>query len=99
MTVRLILRSDQIISHNTNIFPAIDIEKSLTVSEGEKNYTEWLEVGNGCLCCSVKDMGIAALESLMERKGRFDYILLETTGLADPGSSTPFFHVLSVDEY
>ncbi|KAK9370720.1 CobW/HypB/UreG, nucleotide-binding domain-containing protein [Lipomyces kononenkoae] len=70
---------------------SVDIEKSLTVSDGTKSYTEWLELGNGCLCCSVKDNGVAALESLMEKKGKFDYILLETTGLADPGPIAQMF--------
>lgn len=46
---------------------------------------EFLELPNGCLCCSIKDTGAAAIEKLMQRKGAFDYILLETTGLADPG--------------
>ena len=46
---------------------------------------EVLELANGCLCCSIKDSGAAAIENLMRRRGRFDYILLETTGLADPG--------------
>lgn len=46
---------------------------------------EFLELANGCLCCSIKDTGIAAIENLMKRKGAFDYILLETTGVADPG--------------
>jgi G3E family GTPase len=46
-----------------------------------------LELANGCLCCSIKDSGVAAIEKLMLRKGAFDYILLETTGLADPGTS------------
>ncbi|KAK9456584.1 CobW/HypB/UreG, nucleotide-binding domain-containing protein [Dipodascopsis uninucleata] len=68
-----------------------DIEKALTVSSGDKTYTEWLELGNGCLCCSVKDNGVAALEALMEKKGKFDYILLETTGLADPGPIAQMF--------
>ncbi|KAK9451240.1 CobW/HypB/UreG, nucleotide-binding domain-containing protein [Limtongia smithiae] len=70
---------------------SVDIEKSLTVSDGADKYTEWLELGNGCLCCSVKDTGVAALESLMEKKGKFDYILLETTGLADPGPIAQMF--------
>jgi hypothetical protein len=47
---------------------------------------EFLELSNGCLCCSIKDSGVAAIEKLMQRKGAFDYILLETTGLADPGT-------------
>jgi G3E family GTPase len=49
---------------------------------------EFLELSNGCLCCSIKDTGVAAIEKLMQRKGAFDYILLETTGLADPGTSS-----------
>ena len=36
-------------------------------------------------------MGVAAIEKLMERRGKFDYILLETTGLADPGNIAPMF--------
>ena len=52
------------------------------------NTEEILELANGCLCCSIKDSGIAAIEKLMQRKGAFDHILLETTGLADPGEDT-----------
>jgi G3E family GTPase len=39
----------------------------------------------------VKDIGVAAIENLMEQSGLFDYILLETTGLADPGNIAPMF--------
>lgn len=72
---------------------SLDIEKSLTVNKGDQQVEEWLEVGNGCICCSVKDTGVNAIESLMEKKGAFDYILLETTGLADPGNLAPLFWV------
>ncbi|KEZ41233.1 hypothetical protein SAPIO_CDS7321 [Scedosporium apiospermum] len=72
---------------------SMDIEKSLTVNKGGEQVEEWLEVGNGCICCSVKDSGVNAIESLMEKKGAFDYILLETTGLADPGNLAPLFWV------
>ncbi|KAI1115369.1 vitamin b12 biosynthesis, cobw-like protein [Nemania sp. NC0429] len=72
---------------------SLDIEKSLTVNKGGEQVEEWLEVGNGCICCSVKDSGVNAIESLMEKKGAFDYILLETTGLADPGNLAPLFWV------
>nr|XP_036588364.1 cobW domain-containing protein [Colletotrichum truncatum]KAF6799737.1 cobW domain-containing protein [Colletotrichum truncatum] len=75
------------------IMNALDIEKSLTVNKGDEQVEEWLEVGNGCICCSVKDTGVNAIESLMEKKGAFDYILLETTGLADPGNLVPLFWV------
>ena len=50
---------------------------------------ELLELANGCLCCSIKNSGAAAIERLMQKKGAFDHILLETTGLADPGSILP----------
>ncbi|EXK85722.1 hypothetical protein FOQG_10200 [Fusarium oxysporum f. sp. raphani 54005] len=89
---------------------SLDIEKSLTVNKGGEQIEEWLEVGNGCICCSVKyvlnvrqppttvltefrDTGVNAIESLMSKKGAFDYILLETTGLADPGNLAPLFWV------
>ncbi len=39
----------------------------------------------------VRDAGVKAIESLMEKKGKFDYILLETTGLADPGPIASMF--------
>ncbi|MCJ1478541.1 hypothetical protein MMC13_007221 [Lambiella insularis] len=76
-----------------------DIEKSLTVNEDGQAVEEWLELANGCICCSVKqlilarDAGVNAIESLMERRGAFDYILLETSGLADPGNIAPLFWV------
>ncbi|KAF9049548.1 cobW-domain-containing protein [Hymenopellis radicata] len=58
---------------------------------GDSASEEFLELANGCLCCSIKDTGVAAIEKLMERKGAFDYILLETTGLADPGPIASLF--------
>ncbi|XP_035877614.1 COBW domain-containing protein 3 isoform X3 [Phyllostomus discolor] len=67
------------------------VEKSLAVSQGGELYEEWLELRNGCLCCSVKDNGLRAIENLMQKKGKFDYILLETTGLADPGAVASMF--------
>ncbi|XP_048188940.1 COBW domain-containing protein 1-like isoform X2 [Perognathus longimembris pacificus] len=69
------------------------LERSLAVSQGGELYEEWLELGNGCLCCSVKDSGLRAIENLMQKKGKFDYILLETTGLADPGAVASMFWV------
>ena len=61
---------------------------------------EWVELDNGCVCCTVKGSLIQTIEKLMEKKKKgdedededeinersaFDYILLETTGLANPG--------------
>ena len=41
---------------------------------------EWVELANGCLCCSVKTEFVTALEGLLRRRSGFDYILIETTG-------------------
>ena len=41
-----------------------------------------------CISTSVRDNGVKAIENLMKKRGKFDYILLETTGLADPGNTT-----------
>ncbi|KAL7420804.1 hypothetical protein Q5752_004757 [Cryptotrichosporon argae] len=65
-----------------------DIEsKSLTLSnpsDPDAPSTQLLALPNGCLCCSVKDMGIAAIEE-MARNERVDWVVVELTGLADPG--------------
>lgn len=63
------------------------------MSQEGQQVQEWLELGNGCICCSIKDFGVNAIESLMARRGTFDYIMLETSGLADPGSLAPLFWV------
>lgn len=67
------------------------MEKSVSVGDSGNLYEEWLELKNGCLCCSVKDNGVKAIENLMLKRGKFDYILLETTGLADPGPIAKVF--------
>lgn len=67
------------------------VEKSMSVGSDGELFEEWLELRNGCLCCSVKDNGVKAIENLMLKKGKFDYILLETTGLADPGPIASIF--------
>ncbi|XP_033737837.1 COBW domain-containing protein 1-like [Pecten maximus] len=67
------------------------VEKSMSIGQEGELYEEWLELRNGCLCCSVKDNGVKAIENLMTKKGKFDYVLLETTGLADPGPIASIF--------
>lgn len=74
--------------HDVTREPARAINVSSASDPFAKSSEEFLELANGCLCCSIKDSGIAAIEKLMQRKGAFDYILLETTGLADPGTSS-----------
>jgi G3E family GTPase len=60
---------------------------------GGEWFEEFFELGNGCICCSVKDDLINTLERLLERRDRFDYILVETTGMANPGPLASMFWV------
>lgn len=63
-----------------NEFGEIGIDNDLIVESDEEIY----EMNNGCVCCTVRGDLIRVVEGLMKRKGRFDAIVVETTGLADP---------------
>ncbi len=63
-----------------NEFGEIGIDNDLIVDSDEEIY----EMNNGCVCCTVRGDLIRVLQGLMKRKGRFDAIVIETTGLADP---------------
>src|SRR5690349_10120560 len=63
-----------------NEFGEIGIDNDLVVSADE----EVFEMNNGCICCTVRGDLIRILDGLLKRRGRFDGILVETTGLADP---------------
>ncbi|ODQ77911.1 hypothetical protein BABINDRAFT_27655, partial [Babjeviella inositovora NRRL Y-12698] len=69
----------------------IEKSKSFKITAGTESYDEWLDLGNGCLCCSVKDTGVAAIENLLSQEKKFDYVLLETSGVADPGPIANMF--------
>jgi G3E family GTPase len=72
----------------------LDIEKSITIydDKNKDNAVEWLDLGNGCICCSVKDAGVKAIEDLVKRQSGFiDYIILETSGMADPTNLAKMF--------
>jgi hypothetical protein len=64
-----------------NEFGEIGIDQALVVNAEE----EIFEMNNGCLCCTVRGDLIRILGNLMKRRDKFDRILVETTGLADPG--------------
>ncbi|PTW63370.1 G3E family GTPase [Breoghania corrubedonensis] len=63
-----------------NEFGEIGIDNDLLVESDE----EIFEMNNGCICCTVRGDLIRTVENLMKRKGSFDAILVETTGVADP---------------
>jgi len=63
----------------------VGLEKELVSHEHEEHiFEEIFEFGNGCLCCSARGEFERVLISLLGRKDKFDYIIVETTGLADP---------------
>ncbi len=64
-----------------NEFGEIGIDQALVINADE----EVFEMNNGCICCTVRGDLIRILANLAKRKDRFDQVLLETTGLADPG--------------
>ena len=64
-----------------NEFGEVGIDQALVIDADE----EIFEMSNGCICCTVRGDLIRVLGNLMKRRDKFDYVLVETTGLADPG--------------
>ena len=64
-----------------NEFGEVGIDQALVINADE----EVFEMSNGCICCTVRGDLIRVLGNLMKRRDKFDYVLVETTGLADPG--------------
>lgn len=64
-----------------NEFGEVGIDQGLVIGTDE----EIFEMSNGCICCTVRGDLIRVLGNLMKRRDKFDYVLVETTGLADPG--------------
>mgnify|MGYP001264897215 CR=1 FL=1 len=72
-----------------NEFGEIGIDHELVVNAEE----EIFEMNNGCICCTVRGDLIRILGNLIKRRNSFDHILIETTGLADPGPVAQTFFV------
>jgi G3E family GTPase len=72
-----------------NEFGEVGIDNDLIVESDEDVF----EMNNGCICCTVRGDLIRIIESLMRRRDRFDGILIETTGLADPAPVAQTFFV------
>ena len=64
-----------------NDFGALDIDGSLIAVHGG----DTIALANGCLCCTIGDSLVTALLALLERPERFDHIVVEASGVADPG--------------
>ena len=74
-----------------NEFGELGVDNDLVVDAEE----EIFEMNNGCICCTVRGDLIRIIAALMRRKDKFDGILIETTGLADP---SPVAQTFFVDE-
>jgi G3E family GTPase len=72
-----------------NEFGEIGIDNDLVVNADE----EVFEMNNGCICCTVRGDLIRIIGGLMRRSGKFDGIVVETTGLADPAPVAQTFFV------
>ncbi|WEX85741.1 GTP-binding protein [Sinorhizobium garamanticum] len=72
-----------------NEFGEVGIDNDLIVDADE----EIFEMNNGCICCTVRGDLIRIIDGLMRRRDRFDAILVETTGLADPAPVAQTFFV------
>jgi G3E family GTPase len=72
-----------------NEFGEIGIDNDLIIGADE----EVFEMNNGCVCCTVRGDLVRILAGLMRRKGKFDAIIVETTGLADPAPVAQTFFV------
>ena len=64
-----------------NEFGEVGVDQALVINADE----EIFEMNNGCICCTVRGDLIRVLANLMKRRDKFDRVLVETTGLADPG--------------
>jgi G3E family GTPase len=74
-----------------NEFGEVGIDHKLIVNADE----EIFEMNNGCICCTVRGDLIRIIGNLMKRRDKFDHLVIETTGLADPA---PVIQTFFVDE-
>ena len=74
-----------------NEFGEIGIDQQLVIGADE----EIFEMNNGCICCTVRGDLVRIIGNLMRRRNKFDHLLIETTGLADPG---PVIQTFFMDE-
>jgi len=63
-----------------NEFGEIGIDNDLVISTGD----DMVELSNGCICCSINGELLEAVDRILERPDPVDYLVVETTGLADP---------------
>jgi G3E family GTPase len=73
-------RQDLKVAVLVNEFGDINIDSQLLISMDQ----DMLELSNGCICCTINDSLVDAVYNVLERQDRVDYMVIETTGIADP---------------
>ena len=69
---------------------ATAFEKGLSIRSSRMDNEEWLEMPNGCLCCTMKDRAVEAIETLVASRP-IDHVLVETSGVSDPAPIAALF--------
>ncbi len=64
-----------------NEFGEVGIDNDLLITTGDDNM---VELSNGCICCTINNDLLEAVYKVLERSDKIDYLVVETTGLADP---------------
>lgn len=78
-----------------NEFGEIDIDNQLVEKGDRTNKDEIIELTNGCICCNINDSFVNAVYKILERANDVDYLIVETSGVADP---VPAINSLMVSE-
>jgi len=86
---------------NNEFGSKIGIENEVSKESGEHAscFVELLETANGCICCGGKGDFLRIMQALVKNKDRFDYVIIETTGMADPTFASDFFVVPELKEH
>jgi G3E family GTPase len=67
-----------------NEFGEVGIDNDLLITTGDDADDTMVELSNGCICCTINNDLLEAVYKVLERKDKVDYLVVETTGLADP---------------
>jgi G3E family GTPase len=67
-----------------NEFGEVDIDNQLIEKGDWSEGDEVMELANGCICCSINDSFVSAVKSILDKGDKVDYLIVETTGVADP---------------
>lgn len=78
-----------------NEFGSIDIDSQLVKAGDWSTDDDTLTLANGCICCSINESFLAAVKKVVDKQDQFDYLVIETSGVADP---VPVLNSLMVGE-